>query len=155
MGSNCSECRAAWAAVLLLWLGTASIGAVTCAAATRTVDGSGNHPLGHGSADTPLMRTMLDAYPAPGDGSAMRAAPNPRAISNAVADQTVAEDTNARNLSSMFWQWGQFLDHDITLVLADQEPMAIDVTGDPVFDPDASGEAISAAATTACPCTTS
>ena len=42
--------------------------------------------------------------------------PSPRKVSNMVADQAALTE-NRRGLSDMTWCWGQFLDHDITLVL--------------------------------------
>ena len=82
----------------------------------RTIDGSGNDRRNPsmGAADTHLARLFRPAY---ADGVAALAGadrPGPRAISNAVAAQT-ASRPNPHRLSSFFWQWGQFLDHDIDL----------------------------------------
>jgi len=60
--------------------------------------------------------------------------PNPRAISNAVSAQT-EDSKNHKNLSDMFWLWGQFLDHDIDLSLTDNsKPAFISIPpNDPIF----------------------
>lgn len=110
----------------------------------RTMDGSGNnvsHPA-WGSTGSLLIRGPMPAYYADGLGAPM-ARPNPRAISNFVSDQSVGALGNARNLSSMAWQWGQFMDHDFSLVdesTTDSMPIAIPA-GDPVFDPSNTGTA--------------
>ncbi len=65
---------------------------------------------------------------------------NPRAISNEVMAQS--ENTeNKKGLSDMFWLWGQFLDHDITLGPDKKGDHAnIDIpTGDRFFDPRGTG----------------
>ena len=60
--------------------------------------------------------------------------PSPRAISNAVSAQTEGTQ-NHKNLSDMFWLWGQFLDHDIDLSLSDEsKPAFISIPADdPIF----------------------
>jgi len=66
--------------------------------------------------------------------------PNPRDISNAIFDQpTLLPDI--MGLSDYAWVWGQFIDHDITLVGDDvTESMDIDVpAGDAFFDPAGTG----------------
>ncbi len=81
----------------------------------RSIDGTGNN-IGNftlGSANTVQIRETVETYT---DGiAAMLETPNARAVSNAVGYQTAAMDQNPLRLSSMFWQWGQFLDHDIVL----------------------------------------
>jgi hypothetical protein len=109
----------------------------------RSIDGSGNSLLvpEMNAAGGPLKRRMLEGYD---DGiSSMRSHVNPRAVSNAVADQR--EPVFApRRRSDYLWQWGQFLDHDISLTLVDRADFAgIPVpAGDPVFDPGGTGTAI-------------
>ena len=64
-----------------------------------------------------------------------------REVSNLVFSQEEA-NVNDRGLTALVWQWGQFIDHDITLTNAADpaEEFAIDVpTGDPSFDPTGSG----------------
>jgi hypothetical protein len=83
----------------------------------RTFDGTGNNiDNPHwGSANIQLIRPRTDAYYGD-DGSTPVDAdrPSPRAISNAVVDEEeFGSAPNFKGLSSFFWQWGQFIDHDI------------------------------------------
>lgn len=109
----------------------------------RSIDGYGNNPNwpDAGTANDVLQR-LADAAYADGIGAPNGAGrPSARAISNLCAAQTELED-QPNNVSSMFWQWGQFLDHDIDLVpIADPaEPFAIPVpAGDSFFDPGNTG----------------
>ncbi len=96
----------------------------------RTIDGTENHltDLLRGSAGMPMARwcdpDYGDGMNAPGGSSR----PNPRALSNALSHQTTPI-YSARGLSDFVWQWGQFLDHDISLALTDpDQPMTIPVT---------------------------
>ena len=109
----------------------------------RTIDGSDNHTSDSamGAAHTPLLRNVEPDY---ADGVSSLAGadrPSPRAISNAVADQSESIP-NPLGASDYLWQWGQFLDHDIDLTDGTDppEPAPIAVpTGDPFFDPSGSG----------------
>ncbi len=109
----------------------------------RSIDGSGNNPAhpDWGSAFQSLIRNVPSDY---ADGLAAPAGANrasPRAISNIVAVQP-EPIPNDRQLSDFVWQWGQFLDHDISLteVASPQERFDIVVpAGDPTFDPTGSG----------------
>ena len=68
--------------------------------------------------------------------------PNPRAVSNAVFAQEDLFD-DPRNMSDYCWVWGQFIDHDITLVTDAQDFMYIQVPqGDEDFDPWNTGAAL-------------
>lgn len=83
----------------------------------RTYDGTNNN-LGWnrkawGSANIPLLREMPAVYGA-NNSLAGSNRPSPRAVSNLVVDEPVTI-FNARNLSTVVYLWGQFLDHDITL----------------------------------------
>jgi hypothetical protein len=83
----------------------------------RTYDGTNNN-LGFnkkawGSANIPLIREMPAAY-GPNNSLAGASRPSPRAVSNLVVDEPVTI-FNERNLSTVVYLWGQFLDHDITL----------------------------------------
>ncbi len=109
----------------------------------RSIDGSGNnvmHP-DWGMAGSELLRAADTAY---ADGSGTPAGSgrdSARAISNGCAAQT-GSMPNSRGVSSMVWQWGQFIDHDITLVgtMDPIEPFDIEVpVGDPYFDPNSTG----------------
>lgn len=114
----------------------------------RTLNGSENNLANPewGEAGIPLLRLTPADYedglsvPRGGDPSSL---PNPREISNIVLVQTDANGNhidilNERGVSDWFWQWGQFLDHDIDLTepAVPLEPFNIEVpTGDPFFDP--------------------
>ena len=85
----------------------------------RSYSGAGNN-LSHpqwGAVDSPLPRKVPASYP-DGDGQSFRQDPNPRTVSNRIMAQT-ASIVDPRGLSSFAWQWGQFLDHDISLTTAD------------------------------------
>jgi Animal haem peroxidase len=112
-------------------------------AAFRSIDGSGNN-LGHpswGSAGSDLLRMCGIAY---GDGSSSPAGSwkaSPRLISNLCVAQP-GSLPNAKGASDYLWQWGQFIDHDLTLMpdAVPTEPFDILVpTGDPFFDPFGTG----------------
>ncbi|MEZ6093999.1 MAG: peroxidase family protein [Pirellulaceae bacterium] len=66
---------------------------------------------------------------------------SPRLISNEMFDQRQSIP-DAQGLSSMVWQWGQFIDHDLDLTETSEtlEPFPILVpAGDPWFDPAGTG----------------
>jgi peroxidase len=109
----------------------------------RTITGLGNNKANPewGAADIPLLRkTTIDYADGVGFPSGGKR-PGAREISNAVAAQT--ESILNRHLASDYlWQWGQFLDHDITLTPVGElaEPFNIKVpAGDPFFDPKSTG----------------
>ena len=118
-----------------------SIAAVVTACGTaqaqyRTIDGTGNNPTNTtwGSVGMKVKRHGDAAY-ADGIG-AMIDRGNPRQLSNMLGTQTKTANANARQLSSMFWQWGQFVDHDFALIGEGTESAPIAVpAGDPQFDP--------------------
>ena len=107
--------------------------------AFRSIDGSGNNAVEPfwGSAGSDLLRGPEGtAY---GDGAwtmAGHARPSARAISNLVVSQPGPLSRVVR-VTDMFWQWGQFLDHDLDLTTGlPSESQDISVpTGDPYFDP--------------------
>jgi hypothetical protein len=109
----------------------------------RSIDGSGNNPLhaDWGRTLTPLLRRTTCAY---GDGLDLPSGanrPSARAISNVVAAQTSSR-MNERYATDFLWQWGQFLDHDLSLTEAASPPEAFPVSvpsGDPWFDPGHTG----------------
>ena len=88
----------------------------------RTINGSYNNLANSewGEADKPLLRLTSVAYedghsvPRGGHPSSI---PNPRYISNKVFAQPKSI-LNKLGVSDWFWQWGQFLDHDIDLTEA-------------------------------------
>ena len=113
----------------------------------RTFDGSGNN-LAHrtwGAANTDYLRERSGADYADGRSAPAGAdRPSARVISNAVADQGDAETEDERGLSTATYEFGQFLDHDIGLA-AGGSTEAFDITvptGDPFFDPAATGTAL-------------
>ena len=109
----------------------------------RSIDGTLNNYLGiyWGAAGVNLVRRVPPAY---ADGVSLPAGSgrqSARVISNIVCGQS-EPIYNSRNLSSMVWQWGQFLDHDITLTetATPLEPFPIDVSdSDFMFDPFGAG----------------
>lgn len=109
----------------------------------RSIDGSGNNLLqpDRGAAFTPLVRDLSVAYadrvhaPAGGDRASARH------VSNEALHQT-GDRPNAQGLSDLFWQWGQFLDHDITETPLEDPAIAFPIAvpaGDPYFDPQNTG----------------
>lgn len=70
--------------------------------------------------------------------------PSTRVISNEIFEQKT-HTPNCKNASNMFWLWGQFIDHCITLTLHfdDSESFPIEVpSGDPYFDPNSTGTVV-------------
>ena len=112
-------------------------------APARAIDGSNNNPdhAEWGMAGEPLRRAAPVAY---ADGIATPAGPsrpNPRVLSNAILAQQELQPEIA-GMSDIFWLWGQFIDHDISLteVQAPLEVFPFDLPqGDPWFDPDGTG----------------
>jgi hypothetical protein len=109
----------------------------------RSINGACNNfenPL-YGSAGIELLRNSTDAYE---DGISLPSGydrPNPRLISNILANQTVSIP-NQDGASDFIWQWGQFLDHDIDLTGSAMPKEYFNVTvpaGDPYFDPNSTG----------------
>lgn len=134
---------AAIAATLVTLAGsTAALAGAVTVYEYRTIDGTGNNitnPL-WGSAGAPLLRESsgshyTDGFNSPSGASRL----SPREISNIVFAQPgyMPSDTG---ISAMFWQWGQFLDHDLDLSRDAGEPGSIAVpSGDPDFDPTNTG----------------
>jgi len=111
---------------------------VSAAPIYRTIDGDGNNIAnpGYGMAGIQLLRQGLpaaydDGISAPRGGATL---PSARAVSNAVSAQT-GQALNAKRLTDMFWQWGQFVDHDIDLTLTNHaEPLPIPLpANEPLF----------------------
>ncbi len=111
----------------------------------RSINGTGNHlndPT-MGSAGTMFMRDVaadyVDGVSLPPGGDRLSA----REISNIMAVQTEPIPSR-RRLSDLVWQWGQFLDHDITLVMESKSvDHAFNIAvpmGDEYFDPTLTGE---------------
>ncbi|MEL4896732.1 peroxidase family protein [Crocosphaera sp. Alani8] len=116
----------------------------------RTFNGLDNNLTNpeYGEEGIQLLRLSPSAYedgysqPRGGGINTPFTLPSPRAISNAIADQGEVSILNSFDLSDWFWQWGQFLDHDIDLTEAGSlgETFNIPVpVGDPDFDPFGTG----------------
>lgn len=109
----------------------------------RSYDGFGNNVAKPemGAAHMPFRRGAPSMY---GDGMASLGGatrPNPRMVSNMLSQQST--DMPHRSLSDMVWLWGQFVDHDITLVPPGDETAMIPVPpGDPSMDPMGTGAVI-------------
>lgn len=110
----------------------------------RTIEGSHNNrsDVFMGAAEQQLLRLIEPDYEDGISGLSGQSRPSARAVSNAVSAQ-IGSIPNLKNASDYIWQWGQFLDHDITLSdgVDPAEPADIDVPiGDPYFDPAHTGE---------------
>jgi hypothetical protein len=109
----------------------------------RSVTGRGNNGEHRtwGMAGTPLARRAAADY---ADGSGQPAGggrPGARLVSSSCLVQEGSHPSAAK-ASSYLWQWGQLLDHDLSLVpFADPaEPFDIEIpAADPFFDPDGTG----------------
>ncbi|QDV05057.1 peroxidase [Planctomycetes bacterium Poly30] len=105
----------------------------------RSLDGSGNHPDDplRGSTFIPLRRLTSTGYADGADAPAGARRPSARFISNGVLAQTESVPAPS-GISDLFWQWGQFLDHDLTETPiedpAESFPIAVPL-GDLWFDP--------------------
>jgi hypothetical protein len=131
------------ATVVAVLAGSAAVAAPPWLPEPRSIDGTGNnqtHPE-WGSVGSQLVRLTTVAYD---DGIASPGGvgrPSPRTISNVVCAQE-GSFPNAVSATDYLWQWGQFIDHDITLVdpAVPVEPFNIPVPpGDEFFDPDGTG----------------
>lgn len=132
--------RIAACAGLALGASSGLTGQAAHAQLNRTIDGTGNNVANPdwGAVGSVFLRGPSGAHYADGIGQ-MKQLANARAVSNALGVQTASG--NAGGLSSMFWQWGQFIDHDFALSPEshnDPAPIAVP-TGDPFFDPMGTG----------------
>jgi hypothetical protein len=86
----------------------------------RTYDGRfnnlGDKKTDFGAANIILFRELPAAFGPSDPNNAMGGVnrPSPRKISNVVVDEPITQ-FNTRHLSTLVYQWGQFLDHEITL----------------------------------------
>lgn len=108
----------------------------------RSIDGRNNNLANPewGAANTPLSRFTnvgySDGIAAPGGVNR----PNPRTISNELFAQAGFLN-DPRGMSDFTWVFGQFIDHDVTFVLDNDEDASIPVpAGDPHFDPFGTGQ---------------
>ena len=109
----------------------------------RSMDGRANN-LSHptwGMAGTSLLKKAPVSY-TDGVSAPTKTRPNPRTVSNLVLSQDESVP-NSSQASDITWQWGQFIDHDITLSPDNlEEPFPVPVPRwDPVFDPSGTGQA--------------
>lgn len=107
----------------------------------RRIDGKLNNPTDLGQAGATVLRKTPNAY---GDGVGTMAGASrkgAREVSNLVNAQSTPFP-NSSNITSFVWQWGQFTDHDISLIRNSNpaEFAFIPVPqGDPTFDPRGGG----------------
>jgi len=97
----------------------------------RSIDGTANNISNHnrrnwGAANIILHRKLSAFYGVENPAAALNDTdrPSPRAISNLICDET-QDQTSNRYLSALGFQWGQFLDHDMTLSPTGSEPAPI------------------------------
>lgn len=112
-------------------------------AVSVSIDGSGHNTENPdwGQAHIELLRLTSPAYADGISAPSGQDRPNPRLISNQIANQTQSLP-NARGLTDYAWMWGQFLDHDITLSESANPAEAFPVpipSGEPLFDPFGTG----------------
>lgn len=131
--------------MLLLLTGLLGVGFSAWSQEYRAIDGTNNNLQNPtwGAADTEMPRLVPPAY---GDGiSALGGIgwPNPRVVSNTLFSQEEPL-IDPLNLSDYCWAFGQFIDHDLTLVLDQANGwLFIQVpAGDPAFDPWGIGQAL-------------
>lgn len=109
----------------------------------RSFDGRGNNSRNPvwGRAGATLLRLAEPNSYRDGVSAMIGSRPNPRAISNRVFSQN-RSIPNTAGATDMLWQWGQFIDHDITLSLDNlEQPIFIPVPrGDAAFDPGGTGQ---------------
>lgn len=106
------------------------------------IDGSGNNLANPawGQAGAELLRMTPPCYDdglSTPRGGLVSTLPSPRAISNAMSSQTGMVH-NSVEATDWFWQWGQFIDHDLDLTGGASPAEAFNVAvpmGDPSFDP--------------------
>ncbi len=123
----------------------AFVNATRAASEYRAIDGRGNNVArpDTGSAGSALLRWSPAAYADGIDAMGAQGAPDPRTLSNRLADQPL-NFANRSAASSFLWQWGQFVDHDMDLTDGVSPPESANIpvpTGDAYFDPDATGTA--------------
>ncbi len=109
----------------------------------RSIHGWGNNLLRTelGMAETQLLRVAPVPFDFAMSAAMSESLPEPRMISNVVHAQLESRP-NSAEATDMLWQWGQFLDHDVSLTPATvlSAGAAIQVPeGDPAFDPFGTG----------------
>ena len=94
--------------------------------AYRSYDGSGNNVT---NADWGASGSTFSSR-AQSDGMTRTDGPDARTVSTGMSYSGEKAPTSSAGLSSMFWAWGQFLDHDITLTAESHEPGGLALGGD-------------------------
>lgn len=116
----------------------------------RTFNGVGNNPHHPDWGSTGSVQLRIGGHDYADPRGVPSGGPNPRLISNVIhSDPFVgprAPGDHFAPVTDMFWAWGQFLDHDITLtnVWKDgdaevKDPIPVP-PGDPHFDPEGYGD---------------
>ena len=85
----------------------------------RRLDASNNNPSGLGATNSQTQRCIPAVYSDGFNSLTGKTRMNAREISNVIAKQIPEDDmkfVNERHLTQFAWQWGQFIDHDITLI---------------------------------------
>ncbi len=102
---------------------------------TRTADGSGTNEDNEdwGATHQELLR-LVDAVYADDIGEMVDDRPNARVISNEIFQQ-FEDEPNSSGISDLFWAWGQFIDHDLSLTEGGETEYApvIAPADDPAF----------------------
>ncbi len=111
----------------------------------RTIDGSANNPdnVLWGAAGVEMIRIAGNGYANGVSEPIDEGYPSVRAVSNAV-NASSGSIINSRGASDYIWQWGQFLDHDITETPIAEPAEEFDIAvplGDVWFDPFSTGVA--------------
>lgn len=109
----------------------------------RTIDGLSNNLTNfeYGSTHQAFLRLTPYDYADGLSSPSGVSRPSAREISNVVFDQ-IDSAPNTQSASDLFWLWGQFLDHDITLTPTIDTEFSIPVPiGDSYFDPFGTGTA--------------
>jgi len=107
----------------------------------RSIDGRNNATKDLGQAGTVHLRNTTVGY---ADGTGSPAGPDrasARVISNTVCAET-PPILNTDSVSNFIWVWGNFVDHDMSLLKVASPPEEFDIavpTGDPTFDPKSVG----------------
>ena len=139
MNGKLSNQRWMSSAALLFAVAFIGVSSNSARAQDRSIDGSGNNVVntGWGATSIQLLRltpvSYADLVSTPADG----ARPSARKVSNVVCAQAASVPSPV-GVTDFFWQWGQFVDHDISLTggAVPFEPFNIPVPlGDPSFDP--------------------
>lgn len=131
------------------WAGAAVAALIVAGAAgvagaqVRAIEGTDNNPSHPewGAINQWLGRLTPPAYADGISAPAGASRPSPRAISQIVSDQEQPVFSR-RVLTSMLFQWGQVLDHDLTLSHESSPPEWFNIavpSGDPWFDPTGAG----------------